>query len=173
MSSQKGRSRKDLELDLIDRKILSALRSNARLTNAELAEKVGLSASPCWTRVKRLEETGVIEGYTARINQAALGLSDIAFVEVTLNKHEEQVLERFGRELLKMSEVLEAHLVTGDYDYLLKVAVSGTEDYERFLREKLYRIEGVQHSKTALSLRALKYSTSPDPLMLSGRRTAT
>lgn len=171
MSSNKGYRRPSAELDSIDRKILAALRTNARLTNAELADLVGLSPSPCWTRVRRLEDSGIIEGYSALISQAALGLTDVMFVEITLHKHDEHVLERFGRELSKMPEVLEAHLVTGEYDYLVKVAVAGTSDYERFLREKLYRIEGVQHSKTTLSLRALKKSMSVDPLAIVTART--
>lgn len=148
----------------MDRKILSALHANARLTNNELAERVGLSPSPCWNRVKRLEANGTIERYAAVLNQAALGLNDIVFIEITLQQHDEGVLQQFGGELARIPEVLEAHLVTGDYDYLVKVAVAGTADYERFLRERLYRIKGIRHSRTTFSLRALKRAVSVDPL---------
>lgn len=154
-------------LDQIDRKKLSALRSDGRLTISELSQKVGLSASPCWTRVKRLEASGVIEGYVAVLNHKAMGLPDIIFVEVTLDRHDEKVLERFGDALANIPEVIEAHLVTGDYDYLVKVTVGGTEDYERFLRESLYRIEGIRHSRSTFALRALKRAISVDPLLLT------
>jgi Lrp/AsnC family leucine-responsive transcriptional regulator len=90
------------------------------------------------------------------------------FIEVTLQQHDERVLHQFGEELARMPEVLEAHLVTGDYDYLVKVAVAGTADYERFLRERLYRIEGIRHSRSTFSLRALKRAVSVDPLAIQG-----
>jgi Lrp/AsnC family leucine-responsive transcriptional regulator len=159
-------ARRERELDSTDRKILSALHLNGRLTINDLAEKVGLSPSPCWTRVKRMEADGTIQGYAAVIDQAALGLRDIVFIEVTLEKHDEKVLERFGRALASIPQVLEAHLVTGDYDYLVKVAVADTADYERFLREQLYRIEGIRHSRSTFSLLALKRVVSVDPLAI-------
>lgn len=167
MSSAKKRRQTPGELDAIDRKILSALHRNARLTNNELAEHVGLSPSPCWARVKRLEANGTIERYSAIIDQASLGLNDVVFIEVTLQQHDERVLQQFGSELASIPEVLEAHLVTGEYDYLVKVAVAGTADYERFLRERLYRIKGIRHSRSTFSLRALKRATSVDPLAIA------
>ncbi len=166
MASARTRRQTPDDLDIVDRKILSALHANARLTNNELAERVGLSPSPCWNRVKRLEANGTIERYAAVINQAALGLNDIVFIEITLQQHDEVVLQQFGSELARIPEVLEAHLVTGDYDYLVKVAVAGTSDYERFLRERLYRINGIRHSRTTFSLRALKRAVSVDPLAI-------
>jgi Lrp/AsnC family transcriptional regulator, leucine-responsive regulatory protein len=158
------RRRREGALDDVDRKILSALRRDARLTINELAEAAGLSASPCWMRVKQLESNGTIERYSAIINQSAIGLRDIVFVEITLEKHDDKVLERFGAALARIPQVLEAHLVTGDYDYLVKVAVADTADYERFLRQQLYRIEGIRHSRSTFSLRALKREISVDPL---------
>ncbi len=152
--------------DLIDRKILSVLGANGRLTMNELAEQVGLSVSPCWTRVKKLETSGVIEKYVAVLNPAALGLPNIVFVEITLDKHDNDVLTRFGEALAQTPEILEAYLVTGDYDYLIKVAVGGPDDYERFLREVLYKIEGIRHSRTSFGLRALKRAVSVDPMQL-------
>jgi Lrp/AsnC family leucine-responsive transcriptional regulator len=156
-------------LDRLDRKILSALRRDGRLTMAELAEKVGLSQSPCWTRVKRLEAGGAIEGYVAVLNHKAIGVPNVVFVEVTLDRHDERMLEDFGAALAKIPEVVEAHLVTGEYDYLVKVAVAGTEHYERFLRESLYRIAGIRHSRSTFALRALKSALSVDPLLLEDR----
>ncbi|WP_084506730.1 Lrp/AsnC family transcriptional regulator [Geminicoccus roseus] len=154
------------ELDLIDRRILSALRSDGRLTMAELGEKVGLSASPCWTRVKRLEASGLISGYVALLDHGALGLPDTVFVEITLNRHDDSALETFGEHLARIPEVIEAHLVTGEYDYLVKVAVAGTQDYERFLRDRLYRIEGIRHTRSTFALRAMKRSVCVDPMQI-------
>jgi Lrp/AsnC family leucine-responsive transcriptional regulator len=151
----------------MDRKILSALRNDGRHTIAELAEKVGLSQSPCWTRLKRLEASGAIERYVAILNHKAIGVPNVVFVEVTLDRHDERMLEEFGAALAEIPEVVEAHLVTGDYDYLVKVAVAGTEHYERFLRESLYRITGIRHSRSTFALRALKRASSVDPLLLA------
>jgi Lrp/AsnC family leucine-responsive transcriptional regulator len=150
----------------MDRKILSALRADGRLTMSELAEKVGLSQSPCWTRVKRLEACGAIEGYVAVLDHKIIGVPNVVFVEVTLDKHDEKMLEQFGKALAEIPEIIEAHLVTGDYDYLVKVAVAGTEHYERFLRESLYRIPGIRHSRSTFALRSLKRAVSVDPLLL-------
>ncbi len=165
-SSDSSRGRKNRTPDLVDRRILSAFSRNGRLTVNELAEIAGLSASPCWSRVKHLEESGAIERYAAILNAAALGLRDVVFVEVTLEKHDENVLESFGEALARIPQVLEAHLVTGDYDYLVKVAIADTADYERFLREQLYRIPGIRHSRSTFSLRALKREISVDPLAI-------
>jgi Lrp/AsnC family leucine-responsive transcriptional regulator len=143
-------------LDDLDRAILRELQSNARLSNTELAERVGLSPSPCWQRVKRLEENGYIEAYVAVLNQKQLGKPDTVIVEVTLEKHDDEVLEKFGRALTDLPEVLEAYLTTGEYDYFVKVAIDGTEGYERFLREHLYRIPGIRHTRSCFALRCLK-----------------
>jgi Lrp/AsnC family transcriptional regulator, leucine-responsive regulatory protein len=150
-------------LDQIDRRILRALARRARLTNAELAEEVGLSPSPCWTRVRRLEQAGVIKGYVAILDQAALGLPDTVFIEVMLERHDQEILRRFEETVAAIPEVLECHLVTGEYDYVIKAAVGGTQGYEALLREKLYRLPGVRHTRTSFALRCLKQSISPVP----------
>jgi Lrp/AsnC family leucine-responsive transcriptional regulator len=157
------RQSRSRDLDEIDRKILRALQMEARLTTSELAGRVGVSPSPCWTRVKRLEEAGYITGYVALLDQEKLGFPDTVLVEVTLERHEEEVLDRFGRALAELPEVLEAYLTTGEYDYLIKVAVAGTTGYERFLREKLYRIPGIRHSRSSFALRCLKRMISVRP----------
>jgi len=157
------RQSKNRDLDEIDRKILRALQMEARLTTSELAGRVGVSPSPCWTRVKRLEEAGYITGYVALLDQEKLGFPDTVLVEVTLERHDEEVLDRFGRALAELPEVLEAYLTTGEYDYLIKVAVAGTTGYERFLREKLYRIPGIRHSRSSFALRCLKCMISVRP----------
>ncbi len=153
--------RKDaLRLDEIDRKILRALQQDARLTTAQLAERVGLSTTPCWNRLKRLETQGYIDGYVALLNQDKLGLPETVIIELTLDRHDEEMLERFGQLLTSLPEVIEAYLTTGDYDYVVKVAVESTAGYERFLREKLYRIPGIRHSRSSFALRCLKKLTS-------------
>ena len=139
-----------------DRKILHELQKNARLSNAELAERVGMSPSACWNHTRQLENDGYIQGYVALINQQKMGLPDTVMIEVTLNAHEEGTLACFGEELAALPEVLEAHLVSGEYDYLIKVAVDGTAGYERFLREKLYKISGIRHSRSHFTLRCMK-----------------
>jgi Lrp/AsnC family leucine-responsive transcriptional regulator len=166
MPSRLDNRRKPSELDLLDRKIISALQADGRLTINELSNRVGLSPSPCWTRVKRLEKNGVITGYTALIDPAAIGLRDVVFVEITLEKHDERVLDEFGEALSRMPEVVEANLVTGEYDYLAKVAVADTADYERFLREKLYRVRGIRHTRSTFALRSIKKTVSVDPLKI-------
>jgi len=150
-------------LDDIDRKILSELQNDARLSNTDLAQRVGLSASPCWQRVRRLEEDGVIEGYSAVLNQKQLGFPDTVVIEVTLEHHDDEILERFGRALSDLPEVLEAYLTTGEYDYFVKVAIAGTEGYERFLRERLYKIPGIRHTRSCFALRCLKRNISVTP----------
>ncbi|HEY9270909.1 Lrp/AsnC family transcriptional regulator [Achromobacter pestifer] len=151
------------KIDETDRKILRALRADGRLTNLKLAEQVGLSPTPCWNRVKALEEAGVIEGYAALLNQKALGLPDTVMIEVTLEHHDDDTLARFGEEITRLPEVVEAFLVTGEYDYLIKVAVAGTEGYEEFLRKRLYKLRGVRHSRSTFVLRRLKHTPSVEP----------
>lgn len=143
-------------LDQLDRHILMTLVENARISNVELAETIGLSASQCWQRVRRLEKDRFIESYTSRLDQAKLGVGEIVIVEVTLDRHEDEILEQFGKEMASIPEVLEVYLTTGEYDYLLKVAVSGTRGYEEFLRKKLYRVKGIRHSRSSFTLRCLK-----------------
>lgn len=166
-STTKKTTDEDKSIDLVDRRILSALSKNGRLTVAELSEQVGLSSSPCWTRLKRLEARGAITGYAAIINAKEVGISETFFIEITLDHHDGDTLERFGMLLKDMPEVLEAHLVTGDYDYLVKVAVTSSEHYERFLRHTLYRVKGIRHTRSTFALRTLKHSVSVDPLMVS------
>jgi Lrp/AsnC family leucine-responsive transcriptional regulator len=148
-------------LDAMDRKILARLQADSRASLQEIGAAVGLSASPCWGRIKKLEEAGVIEGYTVRLNPQALGLSDTVLVQVTLDSHSDNTLEKFGEVLATIPEVVEAHLVSGDYDYLLRIVVKDTRDYERLLREKLYKIRGIRHSRSSFVLRTLKKADLP------------
>ena len=151
----------EAKLDRLDRDILAVLQTDARISLQDLSKQVGLSASPCWTRIRRMEEAGVIEGYTVRINAQAVGFAETVIVQVTLDSHSDEALFAFGRALADIPEVLEALLVSGDYDYILRIAVSDTRDYERLLRERLYKIPGLRHSKSSFVLRSLKQSALP------------
>ena len=148
-------------MDRLDRKILSVLQHNARASLQDIGAAVGLSPSPCWARIRKMEEAGVIEGYTVRLNPQALGLSDTVLLMVTLDSHSDNTLEKFGEALATIPEVVEAHLVSGGYDYLLRVVVKDTRDYERLLREKLYKIKGIRHSQSSFVLRTRKRADLP------------
>jgi Lrp/AsnC family leucine-responsive transcriptional regulator len=152
-----------MEIDELDRRILRELRLDGRLSNTKLAEKVGLSTTPCWNRVRALEEGGMIEGYAALLSQTALGYPDTVIIEVTLDRHDDDIFEKFGQALATLPEVMEAYLLTGDYDYLIKVAVAGTAGYEEFLRKKLYKLPGLKHSRSTFVLRCLKRAHSVEP----------
>lgn len=154
---------KEDRLDEIDRKILRELRSDGRISNQKLAERVGLSPTPCWNRVRALEAAGIITDYVAILDQRALGMPDTVIIEVQLERHDDAVFQAFGDALVELPEVMEAYLVTGEYDYLIKVAVAGTEGYERFLRQKLYKIRGIRHSRSTFALRCLKRAHSVVP----------
>ena len=143
-------------LDRIDRMILAELAADGRMSNADLAQRVGLSPSPCWQRVRRLQERGIIRGYTALLDQEQLGASEIVMIDVILERHDEEVVETFGNTMQSMPEVLEVHLTSGEFDYRLKVAVEGTKGYEAFLREKLYKVRGIRHTRSSFVLRTLK-----------------
>lgn len=148
-------------MDRLDRKILQTLQSNSRASLQEIGAAVGLSPSPCWGRIKKMEEAGIITGYTVRLNPAAIGLTETVLVMVTLDSHSDNTLEKFGQVLATIPEIVEAHLVSGEYDYLLRVVVKDTRDYERLLREKLYKIKGIRHSQSSFVLRTLKSADLP------------
>ncbi len=150
-----------MELDKFDHAILAALQRDARASIQAISEQVGLSSTPCWNRIKRMEREGVIQGYTVRVDPHAVGFAEQVIVQVTLESHTEDTLDAFARELAAIPEVLEAELISGDYDYLLRIAVRDTRDYERLLREKLYRIPGIRHSKSSFVLRTLKDEQLP------------
>jgi Lrp/AsnC family leucine-responsive transcriptional regulator len=151
---------KDGQLDDIDRKILRILSQDGRISNQKLAESVNLSPTPCWHRVKALEEAGFVQGYVAVLDQRALGVPDTVIIEVTVDRHDDEIFKAFSDALAELPEVMEAYLLSGEYDYLIKVAVAGTEGYERFLRQKLYKLPGVRHTRSTFTLRCLKRAPS-------------
>ena len=149
-------------LDATDRKILAALVADGRISNNQLAEKVGLSPAPCWQRMRRLEKDGYIDSYAAILDQEMLGLAETALVDVGLDRHDDATVEGFGRAVTAMPEVLEVYLTTGEHDYFIKVAVDGTRGYEKFLR-RLYKVPGVRSTRSSFSLRCLKKAASVTP----------
>lgn len=143
-------------LDTMDRRILRELTRDGRQSNSQLAERVGLSATPCWQRTRRLEADGYIRGYTAILDYELLGVPETVLIEVTMDRHDDTVLETFERQMAEMPEVIEVWLVTGEYDYIIKVVVNGTRGYEEFLRKRLYKVPGIRHSRSSFALRCLK-----------------
>ena len=150
-----------MNVDKFDLAILKVLQGDARASLQDISKRVGLSPTPCWNRIKKMEADGVIQGYTARIDPAAIGFTETVIVQVTLESHTDETLYDFGKSLEQIPEVLEAYLVSGDYDYYIRIAVKDTRDYERLLRERLYRIPGIRHSKSSFVLRTLKESLIP------------
>jgi Lrp/AsnC family leucine-responsive transcriptional regulator len=146
-------------LDAIDRKILALLQSDGRTTMAELAEKVGLSVSPCHRRVKLLEERGVINRYIASVDQKSVGLHVSVFISIKLARQKEEDLNRFARAISKWEEVLECYLMTGNRDYLLRVVAADLPSYEAFLKNKLTRLDGIASIESSFALSQVKYST--------------
>jgi len=132
-NARAGTPPKMLELDRIDRKILAILQAQGRISNTELAERIGLSMSPCSERVKRLERGGVITGYHARVAPAAVGRELLVFVEITLSSKSAEVFDKVRTELQLMPEVQECHLVSGSFDYLVKARLSGMDEYRNLL----------------------------------------
>jgi Lrp/AsnC family leucine-responsive transcriptional regulator len=145
-------------LDAIDRKILSLLQSDSRMTMQELADKVGLSVSPCHRRVKLLEQRGVITRYIATVDQKSLGLHVSVFISIKLARQKEEDLDRFAKAISKWDEVLECYLMTGNRDYLLRVVAADLSSYEAFLKNKLTRLDGIASIESSFALSQVKYS---------------
>ncbi len=149
----------EIALDAFDRQILNLLQSDGRMTNQDLADRIGLSPSPCLRRVRRLEERKVIAQYVALVDPDAVGLHVTAFIRVRLHQQGEHHLGGFERAIAGFPEVMECYLMTGEADYQLRVVVPSLEAFEQFLRSKLTRIESVSSVTTSLALRPVVYRT--------------
>ncbi|MEL6532633.1 MAG: Lrp/AsnC family transcriptional regulator [Pseudomonadota bacterium] len=147
-------------LDEIDRRLLRLLQENGRLTNAELSDRVALSASACHRRVQRLEQEGVIAGYVALLEPRASGRTTTVFVEISLSGQSDDVLDGFERAVAQIPDVLECHLMAGAADYLLKVAARDADDFARIHRQKLARLPGVSRMQSSFSLKTVRASTA-------------
>jgi len=142
------------KLDRLDKRILAIMQSHGRITNLELAEQVGLSPTPCARRVKRLEESGIIERHVTLLNQARLGLNITAMISISMDRHTPERFENFERQVKKFPEVVECSIVTGQAaDYLLKAVLPDMTYYEEFLLGRLTRIEGVTGVHSSFVLR--------------------
>lgn len=147
-------------IDTIDRKILTALQSDGRITNQQLADVVGLSPSPCLRRVRALEDAGAIDRYVALVDPLIAGLSVTAFVRVRLDRQDDRHLAIFEEAVSDLPEIMECYLMTGDADYQLRVLVSSLDAFEEFLRSKLTKIDGVGQVTTSFALRPIVYRTA-------------
>lgn len=148
----------NLEIGALDRRILRALQADGRMTIQALADKVGLSPSPCLRRVRQLEKAGVISGYSANIEQKAVGLPVSVFISIKLERQRAGNLDAFGTAISRWPEVMECYLMTGQFDFLLRVVCADLEAYEHFLRDKLTQLEGVASIESSFSLGAVKFS---------------
>ena len=147
------------ELDRVDRRILDALQADARISNQELAKKVGLSAAPCWRRLRRLEEEGFISGYATLLNGSAIGLPILAYALVTLDNHHADTVKQFDRLIQDRPEVLECHSMSGPNDYLLRIVAASMEAYEHFLSTQVLQLAAVRSVNTSFVLRTKKSTT--------------
>lgn len=148
------------DLDAIDRRLLALLQENGRLPVSELAEQVGLTASPCLRRLRILEDSGVIRGYAALVDQDKAGLPVSVFVSVKLEMQREEALDRFEGAIRDCPEVVECYLMTGPRDYLLRVVAADLAAYERFLKDVLTRIEGVASIESSFALTQVKHANA-------------
>ena len=146
-------------LDRVDRRILDTLQADARISNQELAKRVGLSPAPCWRRRRRLEEEGFISGYATLLNSSAIGLPILAYALVSLDNHHPETVRQFDRLIQDRPEVLECHSMSGANDYLLRIVAASMEAYEHFLSTQLLQLSAVRSVNTSFVLRTKKSTT--------------
>lgn len=151
---------KNLSIDPASVKILAELQKNGRISSNELAEKIGMSASPCWRRQKELEDNGYIVRYTALVDRRKLGLSVVCLLHISLLRHAEGVVEQFEAAMRLRPEVVECYETTGSSDYMVKVIVADMDAYHDFLHNVLVKLNGVSQVNTSVALREVKYETA-------------
>jgi Lrp/AsnC family leucine-responsive transcriptional regulator len=159
-----------LQLDLIDSRIIAALQADGRLSNVELADRVGLSPSPCLRRVERLERDGYIEGYRAVLQRGRIGLGLTVFVGVKIDGHANDRAEAFQEAVIAMPEIIACHLVAGEIDYLLEVVVPDLEQYQHYLVDKLLNLSIVREVRSNIAIQTLKAGASLPLHHLDGAR---
>jgi Lrp/AsnC family transcriptional regulator, leucine-responsive regulatory protein len=147
---------KEIRLDKSDKIILKMLQAAAQQPLTEIAAKAGLSPSTCHRRIKAMEAQGLITGYTATLNRKQLGLANEFFVEVSLAAQTEEAFEKFEKAVQRVPEILECHLMSGQFDYLLRIVARDAEDYERIHRTRVARLPGLQRIQSSLALRTVK-----------------
>ena len=146
-------------LDRLDRRILEELQTDARISNQELAKRVGLSAAPCWRRLRRLEQEGFIAGYATLLRAPAIGLPILAYAVVSLENHHPESVRQFDQLVMDRAEVLECHSMSGANDYLLRIVAASMEAYEHFLSTRLLQLKAVRSVNTSFVLRTKKFTT--------------
>lgn len=149
-----------MEIDETDCRILDVLQKDGRISNQDLADRIGLSPSPCLRRIRLLENSGIIQKYVALLNPSAVGLGLQAIVQVRLDHQTNASVNRFEKDILKYPQVLECDLIAGDWDYVLRVAVSDLKEFREFCVNSLARIGGVANVKSSISMKQVKYSTA-------------
>lgn len=149
-----------MQLDASDRRILDVIQRQGRITNAELSERINLSPSACHRRVQRLEAAGIVRGYVALLDPRKLGRPSTVYVEIKLAGQSDEVLEAFEREVARIPDVLECHLMAGTADYLLKILARDTEDFARIHRRYLSRLPGVVQMQSSFALRTVVSTTA-------------
>jgi DNA-binding Lrp family transcriptional regulator len=154
-------------LDRVDRRILDELQADARISNQDLAKRVGLSSAPCWRRLRRLEEGGFIASYATLLNPSAIGLPILAYAQITLENHHPESVRQFDQLIAHRPEVLECHSMSGTNDYLLRIVAASMEAYEHFLSTHVLQTKAVRSVNTSFVLRTKKYTTRL-PLDASG-----
>ncbi|PRA46474.1 Lrp/AsnC family transcriptional regulator [Brucella pituitosa] len=148
----------NFKIDMIDRKILRSLQTDGKISISELAEKVGLSPSPCARRVRILEIDGIIKNYAAIVDQKRIGLAVNAFASIKLERQREEDLDQFEQTILRWPEVLDCYLMTGQRDYLMRIVAADLEAYERFIKDKLTRLENIASIESSFALGQVKRS---------------
>lgn len=149
-----------LQIDAIDRRILGILQSDATLSIHDIGEQVGLSTNPCWRRIKRMEDAGIIERRVAILNPTKLGLGVTAFVSIRTDKHTPEWLASFADGIRSIPEIIECHRMSGDVDYLLKIAVGDIAHYDRIYQQLIATVPGLSDVSSTFSMERLKYGTA-------------
>lgn len=157
-------------LDRLDRRILEELQEDGRVSNQELAKRVGLSPAPCWRRLRRLEKEGFIEGHVTLLNAAALGLPITAYAMVSLENHHPESVKQFDQMVAERPEVLECHSMSGSNDFLLRIVAASIGDYEKFMSTHLLQVRAVRSVNTSFVLRTRKQTTKL-PVDVGGARS--
>jgi DNA-binding Lrp family transcriptional regulator len=152
-----------VDMDIFDKKLLSILQNNGRISNVELAEAVNLSESACLRRVRSLEERGLIDRYVALLNHKKVGLTDTVFVHIVLKREEKSELEAFENAVKNIPEILECYLMTGEFDYLLHIVVANMADFERLHNDSLTQLPGVSRVNSSFAIRTVQ-KTSELPI---------
>jgi DNA-binding Lrp family transcriptional regulator len=150
-------------MDIFDKKLLSILQNNGRISNVELSEAVNLSESACLRRVRSLEERGLIDRYVALLNHKKVGLTDTVFVHIVLKREEKSELEAFENAVKNIPEILECYLMTGEFDYLLHIVVANMADFERLHNDSLTQLPGVSRVNSSFAIRTVQ-KTSELPI---------